>query len=118
MTHAPAAIVTGGGAGIGEATARRLAERGFAVLIVDLDPDRAAQVAATISAAGREASTLAGDVSDPAVAAAYVRVCQERYGPPGAFFNNAGYEGRVAEISEYPLEEFERTFAVTCGACS
>jgi NAD(P)-dependent dehydrogenase (short-subunit alcohol dehydrogenase family) len=112
VSHAPAAIVTGGGGGIGEATARRLAERGFAVLIVDIDPDRAAQAAAAISAAGGEASSFAGDVSDPSVAAAYVRACDERYGPPAAFFNNAGYEGRVAAITEYPLEEFERTLAV------
>ena len=112
MSDAPAAIVTGGGGGIGEATARRLADRGFAVLIVDIDADRAAQAAATISATGGEASWLVGDVSDPAVAAAYVQACQERHGPPKAFFNNAGYEGRVAEITEYPLEEFERTFAV------
>jgi NAD(P)-dependent dehydrogenase (short-subunit alcohol dehydrogenase family) len=112
VSHARAAIVTGGGAGIGEATARRLAERGFAVVIVDLDGDRAVQVAAAIAAAGGYASPLEGDVSDPAVAAGYVRFCQDHYGPPAAFFNNAGYEGRVAEISEYPLEEFERTFAV------
>jgi NAD(P)-dependent dehydrogenase (short-subunit alcohol dehydrogenase family) len=112
VSHAPAAIVTGGGGGIGEATARRLADRGFAVLIVDIDADRAAQAAATISGAGGEATWVAGDVSDPAVAAAYVQSCQERYGPPKAFFNNAGYEGRVAEITEYPLDEFDRTFAV------
>jgi 3alpha(or 20beta)-hydroxysteroid dehydrogenase len=112
VSRAPAAIVTGGGAGIGEATARRLAERGFAVVIVDLDGDRAVQAAGAISAAGGEASPLQGDVSDPAVAAGYVRFCQDRYGPPAAFFNNAGYEGRVAEISDYPLEEFDRTFAV------
>jgi NAD(P)-dependent dehydrogenase (short-subunit alcohol dehydrogenase family) len=112
VSRARAAIVTGGGGGIGEATAGRLAERGFAVLIVDLDGDRAAQAAATISGSGGEASSFAGDVSDPAVAAAYVQACVERYGPPAAFFNNAGYEGRVAEITEYPLEEFDRTFAV------
>jgi 3alpha(or 20beta)-hydroxysteroid dehydrogenase len=112
VTRARAAIVTGGGGGIGAATARGLAERGFAVLIVDIDADRAAQAAATISGFGGEASWFAGDVSDPAVAAAYVQACGERYGPPAAFFNNAGYEGRVAEITEYPLEEFDRTFAV------
>jgi NAD(P)-dependent dehydrogenase (short-subunit alcohol dehydrogenase family) len=112
VSHARAAIVTGGGGGIGEATARQLAERGFAVLIVDIDADRAAQAADTISGAGGDASWVAGDVSDPAVAATYVQACQERYGPPAAFFNNAGYAGRVAEITEYPLEEFERTFAV------
>jgi NAD(P)-dependent dehydrogenase (short-subunit alcohol dehydrogenase family) len=112
VSHARAAIVTGGGGGIGGATAGLLAERGFAVLVVDLDADRAAQTVQAISAAGGEASALTGDVSDPAVAAAYARVCQERYGPPAAFFNNAGYEGQIAPITEYALEEFERTYTV------
>jgi 3alpha(or 20beta)-hydroxysteroid dehydrogenase len=112
VSHARAAIVTGGGGGIGGATARLLAERGFAVLIVDIDDGRAEQTAAAISTAGGEASSLAGDVSDPAVAAAYVRACEERYGPPAAFFNNAGYEGQIAPIADYALEEFERTYTV------
>ena len=75
MSRARAAIVTGGGGGIGEATARRLAERGFAVLIVDIDADRAEQAAAAISGSGGAASSFAGDVSDPDVVAAYVRAC-------------------------------------------
>jgi 3alpha(or 20beta)-hydroxysteroid dehydrogenase len=106
------AIVTGGGCGIGGATARLLAERGFGVVIVDLDPERAAATVAAITATGGEATALAGDVSDPEVAAAYVRTCEERYGPPAAFFNNAGHEGRVAPITDYGLDEFERTVAV------
>ena len=32
--------------------------------------------------------------------------------PPAAFFNNAGYEGQVVALTEYPLDEFDRTFAV------
>jgi NAD(P)-dependent dehydrogenase (short-subunit alcohol dehydrogenase family) len=107
-----AAIITGGGGGIGSATAQLLAERGFAVLVVDLDADSAAHTAGAISAAGGKASEFCGDVSDPEVAAGYVQACVERYGPPAAFFNNAGYEGRVAPITDYPLEELERTLAV------
>lgn len=112
MNARRAAIVTGGGGGIGGATARLLAERGFAVLVVDLNAAGAAQVVEAITATGGEASALAGDVSDPQFAPAYVETCQERYGPPAAFFNNAGYEGRIAPITEYPIEEFERTFTV------
>lgn len=99
MTHLRAAIVTGGGGGIGGAAGRLLSERGFAVLIVDLDGERARQTAAAISAAGGEASELVGDVSDPNVAAAYVQTCVDRYGYLSAFFNNAGYEGRIAAIA-------------------
>lgn len=112
MNHARVAIVTGGGGEIGGATARLLAERGFAVLVVDLDGDSASQTAAAITGAGGEASAFTGDVSDPEVAAGYVQVCQERYGPPQAFFNNAGYEGQVAALTDYRLEEFERTLTV------
>ncbi len=112
MSRRGGAIVTGGGGGIGGATARLLGERGFGVVIVDLDPERAGATAAAIAAAGGEAIALAGDVSDPAVAAAYVRACEERYGPPAAFFNNAGHEGPVAPITDYELDEFERTVSV------
>ncbi|MGN6167854.1 MAG: SDR family NAD(P)-dependent oxidoreductase [Solirubrobacteraceae bacterium] len=112
MSGGRAAIVTGGGGGIGGATARLLGERGFSVLVVDLNGDSAAQTAGAISAAGGEASHFCGDVSDPDVAMAYVRTCVERHGQPAAFFNNAGYEGRVAPITDYPLEELERTLAV------
>ncbi|WP_431270777.1 SDR family NAD(P)-dependent oxidoreductase [Dankookia sp. P2] len=50
------ALVTGGGAGIGEAIAHRLARDGAAVLVADLLPDRAQRVAAEITATGLRAA--------------------------------------------------------------
>lgn len=56
------AIVTGGAQGIGGATARRLAEEGARVLVVDVDAEGARRNVATISAAGGSAEPLQSDV--------------------------------------------------------
>jgi 3alpha(or 20beta)-hydroxysteroid dehydrogenase len=107
-----AAIVTGGGGGIGRAASLALASGGARVLVVDLDGARAEETAAAVVEAGGTASAIVADVTDPEAVAAYVGECERRYGGVDAFFNNAGYEGAIAEIAEYPLDEFERTMAV------
>jgi NAD(P)-dependent dehydrogenase (short-subunit alcohol dehydrogenase family) len=107
-----AAIVTGGGGAIGGAACAGLAERGFAVLVVDLDLAAAEAVAARIVAAGGTASACAADVSDEDAVAAYVRACVKRHGAPRAFFNNAAAEGAIAPISDYPTDVFDRTLAI------
>ena len=107
-----AAIVTGGGGAIGGAACDGLAERGFAVLVVDLDGAAAEAVAARIVAAGGSASACSADVSDEDAVAAYVQACVERYGAPRAFFNNAAVEGAIAPISDYSTDVFDRTIAI------
>jgi len=58
------AVVTGGGVGIGGAVARMFAQHGAHVEIAEIDPDRAEQVAAEITAAGGSARAHAVDVTD------------------------------------------------------
>jgi 3-oxoacyl-[acyl-carrier protein] reductase len=58
------AIITGSGRGIGRATAELLAEHGARVVISDIDPAPAEETAAAIRAAGGEALSVPGDVSD------------------------------------------------------
>jgi NAD(P)-dependent dehydrogenase (short-subunit alcohol dehydrogenase family) len=82
------------------------------VLVVDLDGERAEETAAAVAEEGGTASVAVADVTDPNAVAAYVGECERRFGGVDAFFNNAGYEGVIAEIPEYPLGEFERTMAV------
>ena len=106
------AIVTGGGGAIGGCAARLLAARGLRVLVVDLDGRRAADTVAAIEAAGGTASAHAADVSDAGAVEGYVRACEEQFGPPRVFFNNAASEGAVAEIPDYPVDVFDRTIAV------
>ena len=102
MRAEPAAIVTGGGGGIGRAASLALASGGARVLVVDLDGARAEETAAAVVEAGGTASATVADVTDPEAVAAYVGECERRYGGVDAFFNNAGYEGAIAEIAELP----------------
>lgn len=61
------ALVTGGGAGIGGATSRRLAELGAEVVVVDVDEGHASATVDAIAAAGGRAHAVIGDVTDPGV---------------------------------------------------
>jgi 3-oxoacyl-[acyl-carrier protein] reductase len=84
------AIVTGAARGIGAATARRLAEDGFAVAVLDLDEGAAKGTVEAIETAGGRALAVGADVSDAEqVQAAVERVAAE-LGPPTVLVNNAG----------------------------
>ena len=84
------AIVTGAARGIGAATARRLAQDGFAVAVLDLDESAASGTVEEIRSAGGSALAVGADVSDPdQVQSAVERVVAE-LGGPTVLVNNAG----------------------------
>ena len=84
------AIVTGAARGIGAATARRLAQDGYAVAVLDLLEDQAEATAEAIVADGGRALAVGVDVaSEESVAAAVARVTAE-LGAPTVLVNNAG----------------------------
>jgi NAD(P)-dependent dehydrogenase (short-subunit alcohol dehydrogenase family) len=72
------AVVTGGGSGIGAATARLLAGEGAAVTVADIAADAARRVAAEITDAGGAARACIVDVSDPDAVAAMVESARWR----------------------------------------
>jgi NAD(P)-dependent dehydrogenase (short-subunit alcohol dehydrogenase family) len=108
-------VITGGAGGIGGATGIVLAKRGARVLLVDRDEialERAAMRVSTEADAAGRIFTFAADVTDEAQVKAYVDYAREELGGIDAFFNNAGIEGAVAHITEYPTEAFDQVIAV------
>jgi NAD(P)-dependent dehydrogenase (short-subunit alcohol dehydrogenase family) len=104
------AVITGGAAGIGLATARLFVAEGARVLLVDVQ--RAQLDAAVAELGAANASAFVADVSDPVQVQAYVQAAVDRHGRIDVFFNNAGIEGGVHSIVDYPLKEYERVMAV------
>ncbi len=108
------AIITGGSGGIGRAAAKLFVEEGARVLLVDLDEAALrSAVEETVDIAGREsASYVVADTAQPGQVEAFVTAAVERYGGVDIFLANAGIEGRVQPISEYPLDIFDQVMAV------
>jgi NAD(P)-dependent dehydrogenase (short-subunit alcohol dehydrogenase family) len=105
------AIVTGGGRGIGEAIARRLAAAGTRVVVADLDGKAAAAVADAIGGVA-----VTADVSVPEQVDAMVRTCTERFGGLDIAVNNAGIGGAMAPLADYPPDVWDRVVAVNLSS--
>lgn len=103
------AIITGAGAGIGEAIAHRFAREGARVLVNGLPDDPVQDVANAIREQGGEAIAYAGDVSDEEHALACVQKAVSEFGRLDILINNAGVFLTMAETQDFPIEEFDRT---------
>jgi NAD(P)-dependent dehydrogenase (short-subunit alcohol dehydrogenase family) len=112
-----AVIVTGGGGGIGGATARALAREGASVAVVDIDGERAARVVATIVDAGGTAVAVQADLSvEPEVVTAVESTVAE-LGRLDILHNNAAlteseFLSRDTKVTDLALDVWERTMAV------
>jgi NAD(P)-dependent dehydrogenase (short-subunit alcohol dehydrogenase family) len=106
------ALVTGGGPGIGRATALKLAKEGAKVMIADYVPEGGERTVRMIEEAGGEASFVAADVSVTKQVEAMVAKTIASYGRIDCAFNNAGIEGRMANTVECTEETWDRTIAI------
>ncbi len=96
-------IVTGASRGIGAATARLAAVRGYDVAInYRRDAAAAEAVAAAIRTAGGVAETFQADVSDDRAVADMFALIERRLGRPGVLVNNAGISGGVGAFAAIP----------------
>lgn len=107
-----AAFITGGGSGIGAATARLLAQRGAAVVLADIDEAAARRVAAELAQQGAAASALRLDVSDPRSVDDAVDSAAALHGRLDLAVNAAGVAGRLVPCGEYELADWHRIIAV------
>ncbi|MGW0455467.1 MULTISPECIES: 3-oxoacyl-ACP reductase FabG [Gordonia] len=90
MSTQKTAIVTGSGRGIGAAVAKRLADDGLAVAVLDITEEAAADTAKAINDAGGKAIAVGADVSDEASVNAAVEKVAAELGAPTVLVNNAG----------------------------
>lgn len=105
-------IVTGAAAGIGLATCRRFASEGARVVAVDLQSSNLNGVTSELTEYGQDVLLFEADCSDSEQVRAYVDGAVEEFGRVDYLFNNAGIEGTVADIVEYPEEVFNRVLEV------
>jgi 3-oxoacyl-[acyl-carrier protein] reductase len=103
------AIVTGAGQGFGEGIARRFVEEGARVLVVDINADTAAKVAADLNAEHQGAARAhVGDVSQLAEMQAMVETATETWGALDILVNNAGVTHRNKPMLDVTEDEFDR----------
>lgn len=106
------ALVTGGGSGIGAATARTLAGYGVKVMVADVNDDGAHSVVEGIVTAGGEAFAIHLDVTNSEEWQEVLNSTKEKFGSLHVLFNNAGIGGAVSGIEEGTLEDWEKVIAV------
>jgi NAD(P)-dependent dehydrogenase (short-subunit alcohol dehydrogenase family) len=85
------ALITGGGRGIGRATAERLASEGASLAIVDRDGDAARVAAAALERTGNRAIALDADITDQAAVAAAVEATLQAFTRVDVLVNNAAW---------------------------
>jgi NAD(P)-dependent dehydrogenase (short-subunit alcohol dehydrogenase family) len=106
------ALVTGGGRGIGAATARLLVRQGAAVALAARTEDEVVSVAAEISSRGGTALPLVMDVADDDSVASGFEKARGELGPVTILVNNAGTPGVPLPVAAMKVAEWRRVFEV------
>ncbi|MFD1704598.1 SDR family oxidoreductase [Methylopila henanensis] len=111
--QAPVILITGGGRGVGAATARLAAARGYDVAISFVADEAAARtVAADVETAGRRALAMRADSADPAQVADLFAATDQTFGRLDVLVNNAAMLARQSRLEDLGFERMQRIFAV------
>ncbi|MFD2442505.1 SDR family NAD(P)-dependent oxidoreductase [Bacillus sp. CGMCC 1.16607] len=106
------AIVTGAAGGIGRATALKLAEDGFNLVIVDFNEEKGQETVSLIREKGSEAIFVKANVMNSADVQNYVNTAVDTFGTIDVFFNNAGVIQNFCMFADTEESEFDKVFGV------
>jgi NAD(P)-dependent dehydrogenase (short-subunit alcohol dehydrogenase family) len=106
------ALVTGGGSGIGRATALAFAREGAKVIVSDVAAEGGEETVRHIKSNGGEAMFVKADVANPVDVAAMVRKAVDTYGRLDCAFNNAGIAGQMASTADSSEDNWNRIMAI------
>lgn len=107
------ALVTGGGSGIGRASALRFASEGTKVIVADVNAEGGEETVQLIHETEREALFVKADVSQAAEVEALIDKTVETYGRLDCAFNNAGIGGAaLVPIADYPEETWDQVISI------
>jgi NAD(P)-dependent dehydrogenase (short-subunit alcohol dehydrogenase family) len=104
------AIITGGSGSIGKITAKLFLEEGAKVLLVDISEDKLKETVSELNS--ENVKYCVADVSKSLEVEHYVNEAVKLFGKIDVFFNNAGIEGVVKPIIDYPEEIFDKVISV------
>lgn len=107
------ALITGGGSGIGKASALAFARKGAKLVVVDVDAESGQATVSEIESAGGQAIFVRADVTSSAEVRAMIDRTIEVYGRLDCAFNNAGIEGNVGvPIADYDEDNWDRVIDI------
>ena len=106
------ALVTGGGSGIGRATALQLAREGARVLIADVDQAGGEETAGLVSAQGGDSAFISTDVSEAADVSAAVEMAVQQFGRLDLAINNAAILGSGASMIDFTEDDWNDVMGV------
>jgi NAD(P)-dependent dehydrogenase (short-subunit alcohol dehydrogenase family) len=107
------AFITGGASGIGKATALRFAGEGGAVVVADIQDEKAGQVVAQITEAGGRALAVHLDVSDEGQWKDAVARTVDAFGGLDVLVNNAGIGDAQVPVDQASYADYKRTISIT-----
>lgn len=110
------AIVTGAASGMGRATAHLFADEGARLVIMDINEDALAQVAADIEGVGGSVQAIPVDLSDRDQVEAAIRKAGEHYGAIDILVNNAGFAIPAEIDTDFYVDSWDKSMAVMATA--